>query len=109
MSKALCDSLRGQRFLQGQHGAMSGQQVPGSVSEPAEVEASDALSRRAALARLGLAGAVAYVAPTLMRIDRSANAKVLPTPCPPPGQGGGNPAHCPPGGGPPGGGPSDQD
>ena len=81
---------------------------------PPEVRAG--LTRRAALARLGLAGAVAYSAPTLVRVDRSANAQILPTPCRPPGQVGspsggpspGNPVHCPPGhtgspsGGPPG-------
>jgi hypothetical protein len=69
--------------------------------------AAGRLSRRAALARLGLGAAVAYAAPTLVRIDRSANAQILPTPCQPPGRGnpGGNPVHCPPGGGSPGGGP----
>ena len=74
------------------------------------------LSRRSALARLGLASVATYSAPTLVRIDRSANAQILPTPCRPPGQMGspsggpspGNPVHCPPGhtgspsGGPPG-------
>ena len=49
---------------------------------------SPSLSRRKALARLGLAAGVAYAAPTIVRLDRSANAKVLPTPCPPPGSGG---------------------
>jgi hypothetical protein len=38
-------------------------------------------SRRRALARLGLATAVAYSVPTLVRIDRSARAIILPTPC----------------------------
>ncbi len=39
------------------------------------------LSRRAALTRLGLAATAAYVAPTIMHIDRSANALVVPSPC----------------------------
>jgi hypothetical protein len=48
-------------------------------------ESSPALNRRKALARLGLAAGVAYAAPTIVRLDRSANAKVLPSPCAPPG------------------------
>ena len=48
---------------------------------------SSGVSRRTALASLGLAAGVAYAAPTIVRLDRSANAKVLPTPCPPPGGG----------------------
>ena len=44
------------------------------------VAASD-LSRRAALTRLGLAATAAYVAPTILHIDRSANAIVVPSPC----------------------------
>jgi hypothetical protein len=51
----------------------------------ASPDANPAVSRRKALARLGLAAGVAYAAPTIVRLDRSANAKVLPTPCPPPG------------------------
>jgi hypothetical protein len=39
------------------------------------------LTRRAALARLGLAATTAYVAPSIMHIDRSANAFVVPSPC----------------------------
>jgi hypothetical protein len=39
------------------------------------------LTRRTALARLGLAATAAYVAPTIMHIDRSANAFVVPSPC----------------------------
>lgn len=39
------------------------------------------LSRRKALARLGIAAAVAYTAPTVLHLDRSANAFILPTPC----------------------------
>ena len=48
-------------------------------------ESSPALNRRKALARLGLAAGVAYAAPTIVRLDRNANAKVLPSPCAPPG------------------------
>ena len=43
---------------------------------------SDRLSRRAALARLGLGAAIAYSAPTVLHLDRSANAGIRPTPCP---------------------------
>lgn len=52
----------------------------------ASPDANQTVSRRKALARLGLAAGVAYAAPTIVRLDRSANAKVLPTPCPPPGR-----------------------
>jgi hypothetical protein len=52
------------------------------------------LSRRRALARLGIAAGVAYTAPTLVRLDRTANAKVLLSPCPPPGGGGKKPPGC---------------
>ncbi len=57
---------------------------------PNDVESADtrAISRRRALARLGIAAGVAYAAPTIVRLDRSANAKVLPSPCPPPAPGG---------------------
>jgi hypothetical protein len=52
------------------------------VSEPdLEIGPETKLSRRAALARLGLAATAAYVAPTIMHIDRSANAFVVPSPC----------------------------
>jgi len=53
------------------------------------------LSRRQALARLGLGSAVAYVAPSVVHLDRRANAQVSPTPCPPPKKGKSNPG-CPP-------------
>ncbi len=36
--------------------------------------------RRKALAKLGLAAGVAYAAPLVVRLDRSANAGVTPTP-----------------------------
>lgn len=41
------------------------------------------MNRRKAPARLGLAAGVAYAAPTILHLDRSANAKTLPSPCPP--------------------------
>lgn len=50
-----------------------------------EDRTSSGMTRRKALARLGLAAGVAYAAPTIVQLDRSANAKNLPTPCPPPG------------------------
>jgi hypothetical protein len=43
-----------------------------------------AVSRRRALAKLGLAAGVAYSTPTLLQLDRHALAAA--TPCPPPGQ-----------------------
>lgn len=62
-------------------------------NQTTETNRTPAMSRRKALARpgparLGLAAGVAYAVPTIVRLDRSANAKVLPTPCPPPGGGG---------------------
>jgi hypothetical protein len=52
--------------------------------------------RRAALAKLGLAVGVAYAAPVILKLDRSANAKILPTPCPPPdGNCNTGPPRCP--------------
>ena len=57
-------------------------------NQPIEVNStSSGVCRRKALASLGLAAGVAYAAPTIVLLDRSANAKVLPTPCPPPGGG----------------------
>jgi hypothetical protein len=52
-----------------------------STAKP-EQPAPHRLGRRAALARLGLGVAVAYSAPTVLHLDRSANAVVVPTPCP---------------------------
>jgi hypothetical protein len=42
-------------------------------------------SRRQALAKLGLAATVAYAAPTILHLDRSAKAQILPSCVPPPG------------------------
>jgi hypothetical protein len=52
------------------------------------------MDRRAALARLGLGAAVAYTAPTVLHLDRSANATVEPSPCSNQGKGKGVPAWC---------------
>jgi hypothetical protein len=52
------------------------------------------LSRRAALARLGLGAAVAYSAPTVLHLDRSANATVSPSPCDNVGKGKAIPSWC---------------
>ena len=53
-----------------------------------------AVSRRRALAKLGLAAGVAYSTPTLLQLDRRALAAS--TPCPPPGQKGVfRPPSCP--------------
>ncbi len=42
-------------------------------------------SRRQALARLGFAAALAYTAPTVLHLDRSAKAQILPSCQNPPG------------------------
>lgn len=44
-------------------------------------DGKDPLTRRAALARLGLGAAAAYSAPVILHLDRSANATVAVTPC----------------------------
>ena len=59
------------------------------MNEPAERPKPSALSRRQALTRLGLGAAVAYSAPTVLHLDRSARA-VMPS-CTGKGQGKGNP------------------
>ena len=52
--------------------------------------------RRTALAKLGLAVGAAYAAPVVLKLDRAANAAILPTPCPPPdGNCNTGPARCP--------------
>jgi len=53
-----------------------------SKSRPEAPAATGGIDRRAALARLGLGVAVAYTAPTVLHLDRTANAVVVPTPCP---------------------------
>lgn len=53
------------------------------------------ISRRKALAKLGLAAGVAYTAPVVLHLDREAKAKMGSTPCPPPnGNCGDNPPTC---------------
>ncbi|MFO1190242.1 MAG: hypothetical protein U1E97_11850 [Alphaproteobacteria bacterium] len=54
------------------------------------------LTRRDALAKLGLAAGIAYTAPTVVHLDRSANAQILPTPCRPGKGKGGRPCITPP-------------
>ena len=60
---------------------MSDKQVKQGSALNLEEVPETKLSRRAALARLGLAATAAYVAPSIMHIDRSANAFVVPSPC----------------------------
>lgn len=60
-----------------------------NLPEPTETAAPStreeiSVSRRRALAKLGLAAGVVYAAPTLMQLDRKALAAS--TPCPPAGQ-----------------------
>lgn len=53
------------------------------------------ISRRKALAKLGLAAGVAYAAPVVLHLDREAKAMMGVTPCPPPnGNCGDNPPSC---------------
>jgi hypothetical protein len=63
----------------------------GTEKEREQATAAEMLtpSRRQALARLGFATAVAYAAPTILHLDRSAKATILPS------------CENPPGGGPP--------
>lgn len=73
-----------------------------SVGPSSEGESAPSAGRRRALAKLGLAAAVAYSVPTLVRIDRSARAIVLPSPCDDPPNvppGSPSPPFCPGGGG----------
>lgn len=51
------------------------------------------VSRRRALARLGIAASVAYMAPTVLPISRNRHAFAISTPCP---QADGNPNNNPP-------------
>lgn len=60
--------------------------------------ATDAsVSRRRALAKLGIATVVAYAAPSVLRINRNVHAFMGGTPCPPQdGNPNNNPPSCPP-------------
>lgn len=53
-----------------------------SDEKPDQDQQPAAVSRRRALAKLGLAAGVAYVAPSVLRINRNAHAFSFPTPCP---------------------------
>lgn len=60
-------------------------------------EKAPTVSRRRALAKLGLAVGVAYVAPSVLRINRNVQAFNFLTPCPPPDNNPGGPGDtCPP-------------
>ena len=63
-----------------------------STDEPEEHPKT--VSRRRALARLGLAAGAAYIAPTGLPINRTRHAFAFATPCPPPD---GDPSNNPPG------------
>ncbi len=69
-----------------------------TAGDPGTAEGVASPQRRRALLRLGLAATAAYAAPTLLRIDRSAQATIAPTPCPP-GPPWERPPGCHPGGG----------
>jgi hypothetical protein len=54
------------------------------------------ISRRKALAKLGLVAGAAYAAPVVLHLDREAKAMMGVTPCPPPnGICSDNPPSCP--------------
>lgn len=67
-------------------GLSAGQEGTDMKLETRQRTAPDApapVSRRAALARLGLGVAVVYTAPTVLHLDRSVNAQIVPSPCTP--------------------------
>ncbi len=68
------------------------------TEQPREPNQTDAgVSRRRALAKLGIASMVAYAAPSVLRINRNAHAFMGGTPCPPPDTNpNNNPPTCPP-------------
>ncbi|MDF3072717.1 MAG: hypothetical protein K0S54_384 [Alphaproteobacteria bacterium] len=53
-----------------------------SEQKPDRDEASSGVSRRRALAKLGLAAGAAYMAPSVLKINRSKATLPFPTPCP---------------------------
>lgn len=53
-----------------------------SEQKPEHIEKPAAVSRRRALAKLGLAAGAAYVAPSVLRINRNVHAFPGLTPCP---------------------------
>jgi hypothetical protein len=101
-------SMSGSKREQHSPNETGGTTPSGADSLSAETQPDETLrdpARRRALAKLGLASAAAYVAPSLTRIDLAHGQTLLPTPCPPPGGGIPRPPGCPPGTGTPGGGP----
>jgi len=62
-----------------------------------DTDTDTGVSRRRALAKLGIAAVVAYAAPSVLRINRNAHAVMGATPCPPAdGNPANNPPSCPP-------------
>jgi hypothetical protein len=60
-------------------------------------KAESGVSRRRALAKLGIVTLVAYAAPSVLKINRNAHAVMASTPCPPAdGNPNNNPPTCPP-------------
>lgn len=65
------------------------------MKKPAQPDTKVEISRRKALAKLGLAVGVAYTAPVVLHLDREAKAMMGVTPCPPPnGNCSDNPPTC---------------
>ncbi len=65
------------------------------MKKHAAPDAQVEISRRKALAKLGLAAGVAYAAPVVLHLDREAKAMMGSTPCPPPnGNCSDNPGYC---------------
>lgn len=64
--------------------AATGHEATAAPQESAPTDRPVTESRRRALARLGLAGLAAYSAPSVLRIDRTARAAILPPECEPP-------------------------
>jgi hypothetical protein len=54
-----------------------------SEQKPDRDEVSSGVSRRRALAKLGLAAGAVYMAPAVLKINRSKATLPFPTPCPP--------------------------
>jgi hypothetical protein len=64
---------------------------------PQSPQTTSGMSRRRALAKLGIATAIAYAAPSVLRINRNVHAFMGSTPCPPAdGNPANNPPSCPP-------------
>jgi hypothetical protein len=65
-----------------------------SKQDPGQDEGRSAVSRRRALVKLGLATGAVYMAPTVLKLNRSKAILPILTPCP---QTNNNPADDPPG------------